>query len=204
MCGIWGNTQDTYIWHIWKLGNSPANTIQIERERVHRVFQASDSLFEFVYIWFYLIILIVKQSTHFDFENESSLMLNLKVICVRTLLCCSHGSTFGYSLSLSVSWKHSSTKWCQPTDPDRNLLQGPLQAWYLTNISVLDWLVVLCLQHNQFLIIIPGCLLGSTSFKQIIWCLFYTYIYNYIYSKIYLAGWVFQTCFCFLAMVEDP
>ena len=85
-----------------------------ERERVHRVFQASDSLFEFVYIWFSLIILIVKQSTHFDFENESALMLNLKVICVRTLalLCCSHGSIFGYSLSLSlsVSWKHSSTK----------------------------------------------------------------------------------------------
>ena len=157
-----------------------------ERERVHRVFQASDSLFEFVYIWFYLIILIVKQSTHFDFENESSLMLNLKVICVRTLLCCSHGSTFGYSLSLSVSWKHSSTKWCQPTDPDRNLLQGPLQAWYLTNISVLDWLVVLCLQHNQFLIIIPGCLLGSTSFKQIIWCLFYTYIYIIIYIVRYI------------------
>ena len=90
------------------------------------------------------------------------------------------------SLSLSVSWKHSSTKWCQPTDPDRNLLQGPLQAWYLTNISVLVWLVVLCLQHNQFLIIIPGCLLGSTSFKQIIWCLFYTYIYNYIYIVRYI------------------
>lgn len=87
-----------------------------ERERVHRVFQASDSLFEFVYIWFYLIILIVKQSTHFDFENESSLMLNLKVICVRTLLCCSHGSTFGYSLSLSLCLMEAQLDKMMPTN----------------------------------------------------------------------------------------
>ena len=116
--GYMGKYTDTYIWHIWKLGNFPANTIQIERERVHRVFQASDSLFEFVYIWFYLIILIVKQSTHFDFENESSLMLILKVICVRTpaLLCCSHGSIFGYSLSLSICLMEAQLDKMMPTN----------------------------------------------------------------------------------------
>ena len=119
MCGIYGEIHRHIHLTYLKARKLPSKYYpDRERERVHRVFQASDSLFEFVYIWFYLIILIVKQSTHFDFENESSLMLILKVICVKTpaLLCCSHGSIFGYSLSLSICLMEAQLDKMMPTN----------------------------------------------------------------------------------------